>query len=476
MGKRRRGRENIHVLYALVDKRGAFSKMAGTSMCSLFENTKERVTIHLFHDGTIQGKNKENFEMLAERYGQCIRSYNVRKLLPEVWKEAKEIFEEALNSPQYTEATLYRLVAPQILPQSIGRLIYIDADTIVHMDIRKLWQEPIGTNGMAAVRESTLLLHYGMRPIGGSKEPMYNRMKDSGLTMENCFNAGILLMDLTKIRPMGNILLSGLRILAKYPEENHFYDQNILNYYFAKDLAPLPWNYNILLHWDKEHVGPHDTEGIYHYMGKSLSMNGRDVRDTLFYSYFIKTPWCDGEFICRIHGVMDQVYVQMIGPKLRFMRRLTALLAVKCPVVAYSTEYESLARKLFADPDSFDVKKEKKESAEDSMSVQSDATAARISADEETQEKAQGEPEYEFPEGVCALSLGSEAEGIHLTLPYDVNHHFYLLFVHDYPKAKALLQSSGLRERDHYMDGTFLLVGKPWLEGLIQPQRFFEML
>ena len=59
MGKKqRKNKEEIHVLYALVDRTGNYSKLAGTSICSMWENTKEQVTVHLFHDGSIKDDNE----------------------------------------------------------------------------------------------------------------------------------------------------------------------------------------------------------------------------------------------------------------------------------------------------------------------------------------------------------------------------------------------------------------------------------
>lgn len=465
----------IHVLYALVDRTGNYSKLAGASICSLFENTKEKVTIHLFHDGSIKDKNEERFLELAATYKQKLILYNVHELLPEVWREAKEIFADALRSAQYTEATMYRLVAPQVLPNSVKRLIYIDADTIVHIDIKRLWDTPLGKNGMGAVRESTLLLHYGMKPVGGSAEKMYEHMGDQGVTLETCFNAGILLIDMEKMRSMGNILLSGLRVLAEYPEENRFYDQNILNYYFAKDLTPLPWYYNILQHWDRKHAEAAEVEGIYHYMGKSLGMNGNDVRDTLFYDYFIKTPWCDGEFLCRIHGVMNQVYMKSMGPRLRDMRRLMSILAVKCPVILATEECEQQAKKLFAAPDDFDIEEPKKEDNEIEAGSVEEIKKIEAERKRKAEEAEKNKKKYELPKGICYCSLGKE-ESMKLNLPYDIDTHFYIFFVIDYKRVKKLFHQIGLKEREHFMNGAFLLVGKPWLDNLIITNKFFEML
>ena len=461
-------KEEIHVLYALVDRTGNYSKLAGTSICSVWENTRENVTVHLFHDGSIKDKNEENFLSMAKKYGQKLLFYNVHDLLPDVWLEAKEIFADALKSAQYTEATMYRLVAPQILSKAIKRLIYIDADTLVHIDIKKLWNEKIGENGMAAVRESTLLEHYGLKAIGGSAEPMYNRMHGR-VTLETCFNAGILLMDMNKMREMGNILLSGLRILAEYPQENKFYDQNILNYYFAKDLAPLPWYYNILQHWDRKHAQPSDREGIYHYMGKSLGMNSKDIRDTMYYEYYFKTPWFNGEKFCEVNTVMDAVYLQVIGPRLRAFRRIVSLLAVKKPVVLATEGCKQNAYKLLSSPDDFDRDDDK------------DDTNLLVADEKDYEEKMKKnnivaeEKIYKLPKKVLFCSLG-KIDALQINLPYDVDSHIYIVFAENYDIVKRLLIKAGLRENKHFVTGAFMLVGKQWLENLIVPNKFFEML
>ena len=448
---------NIHVLYTLMDKEGKYSKLTGTSICSLFINTRKKVTIHIFHDGSINQENRDKFNLLAQKFQQKIVFYNVHELLPDLWRQAREIFAEAMQCSRYTEAAMYRLVAPQVLPDTIKRVIYLDSDTIVDMDIKELWAEKVGANGMAAVRETTILDHYGMRPLGDTQEPFYDRIEHVGL--DNCFNSGVLLMELDKLRPMGNILLSGLRVLAEYPTESSFYDQNILNYYFAQDLTPLPWKYNILMHWDKKFTPPYKPQGILHYMGHNLGMTRNDVRDTMFYDYFLQTPWGNGEFYCRNFEVMNAVYLQLLGPRLRAMRRLAALMAVKCPVVMATAECEEMARKLFAAPDDFDIEppKEKDEDAEDK-------------ATDEKEKK-----EYELPSGVVFSSLGQE-DKLNLHLDYDVDKHLYLIFARDYQKIKRLLTEAGLKENEHFMSGGFLLAGKTWLEGIIQPHKFFEML
>ena len=68
------GKENfmIHVCYALFDRDGTYSKFIGTSILSMFENTQEKVTIHLIHDSTLTDENRKKFMRLVLDYDQDI--------------------------------------------------------------------------------------------------------------------------------------------------------------------------------------------------------------------------------------------------------------------------------------------------------------------------------------------------------------------------------------------------------------------
>lgn len=218
-------KENIiDILYALKDRNGNYSKLVGTSICSLLENTNSRIRIHVFHDGSVCGKNRECLEQLVEVYQQRIKFYNVRELLVDVWEEAERILPKAISDSRFTEATLYRLLAPQIL-SNIERLIYLDADTVVNIDIIKLWQERIGPSGLAAVREADVIKHFELKRLDSPFQQTVEDMSAGGVNIDNCFNAGVLLMNLHILRKRGNLLLDGFRMLTGISDETNFYDQ-----------------------------------------------------------------------------------------------------------------------------------------------------------------------------------------------------------------------------------------------------------
>ena len=430
--------ETIEVLYALTDKKGTYSKFAGTSICSMFENTQEKVRVHIFHDGSIEGKNKEKFQKLAAAYGQEMLFYNVRQLLPEVMQEAEQIMAEAVHNMRFTEGALYRLLAHQILPENISRLIYLDADTMVHMDIKELWQEPIGRNGMAAVFESDILLAYNRRVVeyGAGSQRLQDYWESLGVFVGDGFNSGVLLMDLNLVRRKGNILLEGLRVALNCDMgDDNFYDQNILLFYFAEEAYHLPWHYNMLQHWErKHHPEPRELRGIYHYINHSLGTNEDDVRDTLYYDYFLKTPWADGRFFCHFQQEMKNRCIMRLENCLDKMQLLMSALLTKKPVIA--------------------------------------ASSAQMLKIKETLGKSAEEPTISPKGTFCSLG---EDDRLQLNLPYDVDEYFYLFFVKDYIELKVMLEQAGLPERGHYMDSSFLLE-KNVLEKYISLSRFFETL
>ena len=462
-------RENttIEVLYALTDKKGTYSKLVGTSICSLLENTEEKVHIHIFHDGSIAGINRNNFEILVHRYEQEITFYNVRELLPDVWEEAEKIRQEAITDIRYTEAALYRLLAPQIL-SGVGRLIYLDADTLVHMDIKNLWQEKIGPNGMAVVMENDALLHYGMKGVGMGEElqKLMDYWESLGVKVDDCFNTGILLMDLDKIRPMGNLLLSGLKIAINCDSKSNFYDQNILNFYFANEAAHLPWQYNIMQHWDRKYKGSRDVAGIYHYMGHSLKMDESDLRDTLYYDYFLKTPWADGKFFCRFYHRMEKIHLENVGRKIVAGRKLIANLARKKLVLAATEEKQGVVAKMWGAPENFDYRIREAANLNPTGKEYSKLVKQKEKEDRKYISK------YPFSANVRFFSLGKE-EKMNLNLPYDVDEYFYLFFVSDYGPLKVFLEQAGLEEKGHFMDGSLFVEEDPGMGGLINVTKLF---
>lgn len=319
----------IHVCYAVSDKKGNYTKYVGASLCSIFENTKEWVTVHFLHDYTLSTDNRRLLMQLVRSYGQQIVFYDFEKL----FKKRFEAFEEknAWMKPNLkkgvSQATWYRLVMGEVLPK-VERLIYLDGDIIVNMDIAELWNEDTGKNGLAAVPDTVI------------QEGHYSLMVQKGLCKEErYFNAGVLLLDMEKYRQQEQLLERG----AEFLRENElidYLDQDVLNHFFNKDCRLLPEKYNTLVSWEisqkRENVGA----CIYHYAGKCYAIDAVNNYHRLFLTYFTKTPWCNADFLGNLARNIHQTNRSLMLTYANFIAGMYRI------IIGEETEKDTLTRML----------------------------------------------------------------------------------------------------------------------------------
>lgn len=277
----------IHVCYALYDKNRKYSKLTGTSICSLFENTKAWVTIHLLHDKTLTEENRRRFAKLARRYANHIVFYNMDELfdMDAIVQKYVGTAREKGFSLQYSFASLYRLLLVHFLPKDIHRLIYLDSDIIVNCDIQDLWKEEIGENGLAAVPEMKIF-HWEK---ANETKAICN---DGFVKFERYFNAGVLLLDMDAYRQHPTLLEDGLSFLVEHPTYSCF-DQDILNYVFSEHCRLLDVRYNTFVETERRRGGK-AASAIYHYAAHNYSMWGStDDFTQLLSHYYQLSPWYD---------------------------------------------------------------------------------------------------------------------------------------------------------------------------------------
>ena len=144
----------IHVCYALHDESGKYSKLAATSMTSIFENTAEFVTVHIIIDNSVPKDTIEKLRTVGLNYGQYVKFYNVDELIPERIAEVKKSV-PAATKHWASIAAFYRLMVDSIVPNDIPRIIYLDADTLVNLDIKELWNIDMKNFPLAAIPEAS---------------------------------------------------------------------------------------------------------------------------------------------------------------------------------------------------------------------------------------------------------------------------------------------------------------------------------
>ena len=133
-----------------------------------------------------------------------------------------------------TRATLYRLGLEHLAPADCERLIYLDADITVLGDLRKLWSVDLNGAAIGAVSDGYLNTeHFDGRRFHETWD----------LPEGEYFNAGILLIDLKKVRE-GSLFTKAMQFAAEHDEDLPYNDQDALNWTFWQSWTPLPvvWN------------------------------------------------------------------------------------------------------------------------------------------------------------------------------------------------------------------------------------------
>lgn len=180
---------------------------------SLFvNNPNEQITVYLLHS-RIKPDELSDLEQFIDQYGHRLV----------VIKVGEDDFQDAPVIKHYTKEMYYRLLAFKYLPADLERILYLDPDILVINSIKKLYELDLSEWMYAAAYHDRLMV----------KE--INRFRFFEYELEEYFNSGVLLMNLTRQRE----LIDEEEIYA-FVEKNKsrliLPDQDILNSLYAKHI------------------------------------------------------------------------------------------------------------------------------------------------------------------------------------------------------------------------------------------------
>ena len=271
----------IHVCFPDYDKYGTYSKYVGIAMTSLLENTKADVTLHLLHDATLSQENRKKFVQLAGEYHQQICFHEV---------DSAEFEHLKKRMGSFSIGTLFRLSMMELLPSSLSKVIYLDSDLLVNLDIEELWKEDLhgSSVGVTVHQEFQGSCHPESIPwpceAGIVKLPKY-------------FNAGVMVMDLARIRHEHDVKRECLQFLENHPK-CFLADQDALNVMFRDDYFQLSQKYNLFTRMMKDD-GRGVREGIIHVSGDYIDFSRPHWWEDLFLRYWLASPWGTGREIAQ---------------------------------------------------------------------------------------------------------------------------------------------------------------------------------
>jgi lipopolysaccharide biosynthesis glycosyltransferase len=209
---------------------------------------------------------------------------------------SQHILDKLPVSEKYPISIYYRLLLPQIVPDHIRKIIYLDADLVVKGNIAQLWDLPLDEYYALAVpnlcqRTMAMAKHLDHEKYGISPDCKY-------------FNTGVLVINLEKWRS-DHISEQAINFLEANTDNVIFPDQDALNIVLAgkwKELDPR-WNQMHALHtyssWEES---PYDkdlfTQVLYnpyivHFTTppKPWHTGCQHPQQNLFFQYLDMTAW-----------------------------------------------------------------------------------------------------------------------------------------------------------------------------------------
>lgn len=349
--------DKIHMGFFLSD---LYLNYAGASLVSLFEHTDAWLTLHVRcvsenyprKDLILHEENRKRLVDFVRSYGHNIVFYELDTLAsPEllVAIEKKERTEKPGRFSGGGVVSYGHLMMLGLLPPDVKRYITFGTDCMFNLDVRELQELPLNDFGIASVPEKQATLNH-MVP----KEICRTNV----VPEDRYFCCEVLVYDMEKVRArydiLHDVLLPGLAVLTEHPEYNCV-EQDIANYFFAKDYQQLPVKYGVftdaLRLMGKQELEP----AIYHFAGQAVDVFATDdVYTRAFISYWCKSPFCDAATLMKAFAVPEKVHSQTIRsvralfPVLRERTLAFAGIAVNAPAITkmfglQEGEYLSLA-------------------------------------------------------------------------------------------------------------------------------------
>lgn len=223
-----------------------------------FNNPGEKFRIYMIGSG-ISPEEESSLSAFCADHGQ--------ELIPVSYHDS--LFENAPVLRYYSKAMYYRLLAAEILPQSLDRVLYLDPDILIIGKIRPLYEMDISDGLFAAA------MHNGLTGISG----YVTKLRLPDYETDQYFNSGVLLMDLAKMRE--KVRPEDIfNFVEKYKDFLILPDQDILNGLYGDQIISIEeslWNYDVrqyeayrlVSQGEKDMDWVMDNTAVLHFCGKN---------------------------------------------------------------------------------------------------------------------------------------------------------------------------------------------------------------
>ena len=216
--------ERINILCATDNN---YAPYCGIMLTSLFESNRDCLfDVFVFIDGCLSDINKKKFKKLEQKYACIVNIMTIDDRLLENCPINNQ--KNVDNHSWVSKPTYYRLLAADLLPEEVKKVLYLDCDIAVVGDIKPLWNVDLTGKAIAGVTDC---------------DEGKNRDR---LGIPSCFtyfNAGVALYNLDYWRK--NLLSDRFfEYIRKNEAELLLMDQDVVNGVLHDKMQLVPERYN----------------------------------------------------------------------------------------------------------------------------------------------------------------------------------------------------------------------------------------
>lgn len=173
----------VNLFFACDDNYVPFMAVTISSI-QKYMSPENNYRVVVMHANNISLENQEKLTLKYTKPNFEIKFHNIEG-------EVARIAEKLHTRDYYSKATYYRMLIPNLY-KDMEKALYIDSDTLVLDDIAKLFETPLEENLVGAIHDGAVetvppFQDYVKNVVGVNKQ-------------EDYFNAGVLLMNLKKMR------------------------------------------------------------------------------------------------------------------------------------------------------------------------------------------------------------------------------------------------------------------------------------
>lgn len=271
----------IELVLTINDKDGSYTEHAGVVLASAFANTSQKINVHIVHDDSVSEENKAKLNQLTDSFGHNIYFYHVT-----IPGDLYEVASGVHKINFWTMASMYRLLLPLFIHSE--KIIYLDCDILVNMDINELWSIDLGDRYLGAViDQGQNLMEYFV---------------SLGLSAELYFNSGVIMFHLDNIRAKQTWYEEMLAFLRHFPTVT-MPDQDVLNAIYSSNYLQLDLRFNTFAQSDLDL-----DNKIVHFAGDNKWWDSDSPAAWLYYKFLAMTPWAR-EFVPGQDSEPEQVNI-----------------------------------------------------------------------------------------------------------------------------------------------------------------------